>query len=376
MCVIVYSDSPCDTDLSITPTNPYNPLNVETPKVNYSFQPISPVVVSHHPQLSPISGSFDIDGHSSTDSPLTISSCRYWNKSPTNECPLNELQFESDLGSDRSRPQSSTNELPLTELNLALFTSNCQNSVSNYAKMSTNELPLSDLNLLQQNSNKNKISCDNDSLEVNFESETDSETSKYNDKKLNDIQNRRDSWPQHRSFSDPNILKTEKLFHLENAKESLSPVHVPCFPLSFYPTSDADVTQDEHFNDDSHRNLLYSNFYARSPTNLLSFFSSSPKRPTRSLSHPYPSVTKPSMSDTESGSSGTRRHRHSIAGQMSYFKMLGYGFGFGGPLGFKKITGGSTNSLFSTAVISGSSSAPNLRDMIPSTASASGDAKY
>ncbi|XP_044737753.1 inositol hexakisphosphate and diphosphoinositol-pentakisphosphate kinase isoform X2 [Chrysoperla carnea] len=82
------------------------------------------------------------------------------------------------------------------------------------------------------------------------------------------------------------------------------------------------------------------------------------------------------VTNTETGAStGTtainvRRHRHSIAGQMSYFKMLGFGFG-GGPLGFKKIGAGSTNSLFSTAVISGSSSAPNLRDMIPNTASAS-----
>ncbi|XP_064211959.1 inositol hexakisphosphate and diphosphoinositol-pentakisphosphate kinase 2 isoform X16 [Tribolium castaneum] len=47
------------------------------------------------------------------------------------------------------------------------------------------------------------------------------------------------------------------------------------------------------------------------------------------------------------------------------------GFGCGGPLGFKKLATGSGNSLFSTAVISGSNSAPNLRDMIPSTASAS-----
>uniref|UniRef100_A0A1Q3FFW2 Inositol hexakisphosphate and diphosphoinositol-pentakisphosphate kinase n=1 Tax=Culex tarsalis TaxID=7177 RepID=A0A1Q3FFW2_CULTA len=65
------------------------------------------------------------------------------------------------------------------------------------------------------------------------------------------------------------------------------------------------------------------------------------------------------------GSSSTTqgRQRHGIAGQMSYFKMLG---------GFGKKMATSTNSLFSTAVISGSSSAPNLRDMIPSTASPSG----
>ncbi|XP_037938101.1 inositol hexakisphosphate and diphosphoinositol-pentakisphosphate kinase isoform X16 [Teleopsis dalmanni] len=60
----------------------------------------------------------------------------------------------------------------------------------------------------------------------------------------------------------------------------------------------------------------------------------------------------------------SRRQRHSIAGQMSYMKMLGFG-------GFSKKMATSSNSLFSTAVISGSSSAPNLRDMIPGTVSSS-----
>lgn len=50
-----------------------------------------------------------------------------------------------------------------------------------------------------------------------------------------------------------------------------------------------------------------------------------------------------------------RRQRHSIAGQMSYLKMLGLARG--------KLPGAA--GLFSTAVISGSSSAPNLRVMIP-----------
>lgn len=54
---------------------------------------------------------------------------------------------------------------------------------------------------------------------------------------------------------------------------------------------------------------------------------------------------------------------------MSYFKVMGLSYAV--PGGLKKLIGGSANSLFSTAVISGSSSAPNLRDMIPSTASAS-----
>lgn len=52
-----------------------------------------------------------------------------------------------------------------------------------------------------------------------------------------------------------------------------------------------------------------------------------------------------------------RRQRHSIAGQMSYLKMLG--------LGARGKLPGAAAGLFSTAVISGSSSAPNLRIMIP-----------
>ncbi|CAH0721870.1 unnamed protein product, partial [Brenthis ino] len=55
-----------------------------------------------------------------------------------------------------------------------------------------------------------------------------------------------------------------------------------------------------------------------------------------------------------------RRQRHSIAGQMSYLKMLGLG-------ARGKLPGAA--GLFSTAVISGSSSAPNLRVMIPTAAS-------
>jgi hypothetical protein len=76
-------------------------------------------------------------------------------------------------------------------------------------------------------------------------------------------------------------------------------------------------------------------------------------------------------SDTSSSSHSTssvrRQQRHSIASQMSYFKMLGLG-------GIGKKMAASTSSLFSTAVISGSgsSSAPNLRDMIPNTAAQSG----
>lgn len=92
--------------------------------------------------------------------------------------------------------------------------------------------------------------------------------------------------------------------------------------------------------------------------------SKSPKNPDpklqqqRSFSSPdtRPSIIQPDPTCT------ARRHRHSISGQMSYFKLLGYNVS-------KKLTG-SANSLFSTAVISGSSSAPNLKDMVPAHASA------
>ncbi|XP_021696438.1 inositol hexakisphosphate and diphosphoinositol-pentakisphosphate kinase 2 isoform X11 [Aedes aegypti] len=75
-----------------------------------------------------------------------------------------------------------------------------------------------------------------------------------------------------------------------------------------------------------------------------------------------PGPSSHGSSHSSTGGTTVRRQRHSIAGQMSYFKMLG---------GFGKKMATSTNSLFSTAVISGSSSAPNLRDMIPNTASPS-----
>lgn len=83
------------------------------------------------------------------------------------------------------------------------------------------------------------------------------------------------------------------------------------------------------------------------------------------IPHPYIVKHNSDTTPNSSNSSAVRRQRHSIAGQMSYFKMLGFG-------GYSKKMATSTNSLFSTAVISGSSSAPNLRDMIPCTASSSG----
>lgn len=83
---------------------------------------------------------------------------------------------------------------------------------------------------------------------------------------------------------------------------------------------------------------------------------------------PHPNIVQIHNSDATQSSttSTTRRQRHSIAGQMGFFKIMDIAGGFSRKMAT------STNSLFSTAVISGSSSAPNLRDMIPNTASPSG----
>ncbi|ALC49457.1 l-1-G0196, partial [Drosophila busckii] len=78
------------------------------------------------------------------------------------------------------------------------------------------------------------------------------------------------------------------------------------------------------------------------------------------------SVSVSASVSSANSSTSSRRQRHSIAGQMSYMKMLGFG-------GFSKKMATSASSLFSTAVISGSSSAPNLRDMIPVSSSGFGD---
>ncbi|KAJ8925606.1 hypothetical protein NQ315_009446 [Exocentrus adspersus] len=361
-------DSPHSTDPSITPTNTPTTPPIEIPVRTitpddihildvrkYDFTPISDVE-EEKAELSPISGSFDFDFSSDVDSPLTVNNKRTPSK----------LTGEVTADNTVSKQKSSTNELPLTELNLALFTSELE--IMSSCKMSTNELPLSDLKFSSKScklSKQNTLDSQNDdvSLEVNWDTDI-----KEIDEKPKCLSENR-----HRSFSDPNILESEwvsrsdKFFLLEKYNESLArentinssnnlspPVGSPCVPYSIYPEHAPNATC-----------LLCAQ---RTPSTLLSFFTSPPRRlnTSRSFSHPAPSVT-PCMSNSECGQT-VKRHRHSIAGQMSYFKMLG--FGCGGPIGFKKLVGGSTNSLFSTAVISGSSSAPNLRDMISNTSSA------
>lgn len=76
---------------------------------------------------------------------------------------------------------------------------------------------------------------------------------------------------------------------------------------------------------------------------------------------PLPKLMNKNPDSPQTGNN-VRRQRHSISGQMSVFKTLGFG---------RKLAT-STNSLFSTAVIS-SSSAPNLRDLLQNSSAASGN---
>ncbi|KAG5890699.1 hypothetical protein JTB14_016529 [Gonioctena quinquepunctata] len=355
-------DSPHDSDPSITPTNtPLTPpIDVPVDGINHENVQILDVNKFEFdsvekPDLSPISGSLDLEYPSDVDSSLT--------EGKTQTPSRSSIQGSDSNG--KCGPQSATNELPLTELNLALFTSNLEHS----GTMSTNELPLSDIRFSSRSckiSRQNTLDSQNDNLSLEANWDTDI-------KEGDDDKPKPNRETRHRSFSDPNILDgewvgcTDKNFLLKkyndslirerdsNASANLSPPRdCPCLPLSFYP---------EHAPEASCLLCV-----PRTNPYLLSFFTSPPRRhsTSRSLSHPTPSVT-PCMSNAECGQT-VKRHRHSIAGQMSYYKMLG--FGCGGPLGFKKLIGGSTNSLFSTAVISGSSSAPNLRDIISSSSNA------
>ncbi|XP_060536296.1 inositol hexakisphosphate and diphosphoinositol-pentakisphosphate kinase isoform X3 [Cylas formicarius] len=331
----VNSSALIDTDLCQISINPPKTLPVQTVNPQnfnilnskkYYFRSIKE-------NLTPISGSLDIDS--------------------SNEIESNENDHVS-----LSRPLSATNELPLTELNLAIFTSELEFKHS-CEKNSTNELPLSAIKFKSRSCKLLKQDSQNDnvSLEANFDTD------------IKDCDGDKRSVLFRRSFSDPNILENEwincasKRFLMEKYNDSLkrepnrlSPAEVSRIPYSFYPEHDPDVSC-----------VLC---VPRRPANLLSFFTSS-RRAARSFSHPTdpPRVaTNPCVSCSECGQT-VKRHRHSIAGQMSYFKMLG--FSCGGPAGLKKLVGSSTNSLFSTAVISGSSSAPNLRDIISNTGSAS-----
>ncbi|XP_018903014.2 inositol hexakisphosphate and diphosphoinositol-pentakisphosphate kinase 2 isoform X9 [Bemisia tabaci] len=91
-----------------------------------------------------------------------------------------------------------------------------------------------------------------------------------------------------------------------------------------------------------------------------------PEQRSRSYDHSRNSESHNSVTDE----AGSRRHRHSISGQTNHFRVLGASCGtvLSHP-GNRGPISGSGSSLFSTAVISGSSSAPNLRDMITNAAS-------
>ncbi|XP_070167123.1 inositol hexakisphosphate and diphosphoinositol-pentakisphosphate kinase 2 isoform X8 [Polyergus mexicanus] len=164
------------------------------------------------------------------------------------------------------------------------------------------------------------------------------------------VESRRDELPRKpvslsQSYSSPELpVSPNESFasscSLHNARDDKEPPVVPCSLLNPIPSNERTVTR--------YRSLGRKYERSYSEVTLLSrpfeFYDARPR-----IIQPDPTCT-------------ARRHRHSISGQMSYFKLLGYNVS-------KKLTG-SANSLFSTAVISGSSSAPNLKDMVPPHTSA------
>ena len=137
--------------------------------------------------------------------------------------------------------------------------------------------------------------------------------------------------------------------HVDKGHEHLSP-----FPECPKPQ---EIREDEEDSSEPLGDLLVPSLSITrrqpAPPNVVVLSSSNLPQNTSSTTAPH----------TPSTTTTARRPRHSFAGQMSYSKL--WGFGTAGGVGGKKMpTAASTNSLFSTAVISGSSSAPNLRDMI------------
>lgn len=390
---------------------------------NYAFMqlPLLNKAVSQRPCLSPISGSFDC-----TDSTSDI------NDKIKKELGISQPSTSQNYVKDyTSETVSATNELPLTQLNLDLFTSefDVMSSLHKDSPISsTNELPLSDIKFKQCDRNNHDLTpvlysrddSDWQSLPVRSFSdpnildldcdETDNKVFKLD--KLTAPDEKQPIRPYFLPIDSPSFPFAQDSVtstSLSSPQRSLShpchlsPVESPCFPFSFYPHDINTSKKHASTNAPPSRSASQPSELSASvcnasplsdastPTDILSFSNDTPHKPVppaRSLSHPAdltphssplrspnhahppPVLTNPSAVNPELASARVTRHRHSISGQMSYIKMLG--FGFGGPLGLKKLAGGSSNSLFSTAVISGSSSAPNLRDMIPNTASASG----
>lgn len=307
---------------------------------------------------------------------------------------------------------SDKNKETLLELN-SPFENSDSNSSIQHSKDDVEEFPLTDFKLFSLKDNNIYVTENNTSKNetkdefLENKNLVDIEIHYPDSHSINKIPIKRTKRPK-RSFSDSKILETDLdenteadaidsavnkcLLNVNNNQSTsyISPLYPSKLkPPQHIPRSLSIVTSTDFSSYDVEKTITCSsslptfssinyynqqlrartyNEYLTVPTDVLSL---SPRKlaPVRSLSHPNPIITNPPDSEVSSSSSG-KRHRHSIAGQMSYFKMLG--FSCGGPLALKKVAGGSANSLFSTAVISGSSSAPNLRDMIPSTASASG----
>lgn len=151
-----------------------------------------------------------------------------------------------------------------------------------------------------------------------------------------------------------------------------------------FPNNPVSLNLSQSFETDlssipSSHSLVAEEDFSKLSAPMLNHSSSSPSLPSKSEG-PHHHCKKPKPVRTDA----PRRHRHSVAGHhhnfkqnLSYFKLYGISVG---PTGVifnqsdktKNKLLGSTSSLFSTAVISGSSSAPNLRDSIGTSTTVSG----
>lgn len=129
------------------------------------------------------------------------------------------------------------------------------------------------------------------------------------------------------------------------------------FPMSMPPIVVTGSSSQASLVDDAHAARRASALTA-STNSIASDTVNNPHMPHLNYVHTHNSDT------TQATQTSTRRPRHSIAGQMGFFKIMDIAGGFSRKMAT------STNSLFSTAVISGSSSAPNLHQI--HTASPSG----
>lgn len=288
-------------------------------------------------------------------------------ESATNELPLSSISF--------AKWPKTPNDTIVTKPNFTEY--NSENGISPVA---TNERPLSCTclpKLLSDNQNLSvtSIQCDDEFFDAptNIYSSSDPmphsnyfeqcETQSFSQhfiERLNDFNKYRD-----RKSMLPKILINNNNNRLNKIHETNNIVDSKT-SLSSYKCL---LCACDHPNEQCSKITIKSSLDASNVTAAISITSNSnSNKIVNNKTIPHPILVKTHNSDATQSTtiSTTRRQRHSIAGQMGFFKIMDIAGGFSRKMAT------STNSLFSTAVISGSSSAPNLRDMIPNTASPSG----